>query len=119
MRNIFYLDGRELEAHTVEVGRSNEGNVNTKVSVVRGAVKTQVDAKRDRGPRWVVLATIEANLHTTKTISDERTPGERRAKDKALRTLFAGFDFNFSNILIDSCFDARAVMVAIPGRGER
>jgi hypothetical protein len=89
--------------------------VNTKVPVVRGAVKTQVDAKGDRGPRWVVLATIEANLHTTKIVSGERRPGEGRPKDRALRTLFAGFDFNFSNILIDSCFDARAAIVAIPG----
>lgn len=30
---------------TVEVGRSDKGDVNTKVSVVGGAVQAQVDAK--------------------------------------------------------------------------
>lgn len=36
--------------------------MDTKVSVVRGAVKAEVDAKGDRGPCRVLLAAVEADL---------------------------------------------------------
>jgi hypothetical protein len=36
--------------------------MDTKVSVVGGAVKAEVDAKGDRGPCRVLLAAIEADL---------------------------------------------------------
>lgn len=36
--------------------------MDTKVSVVGGAVKAEVDAKGDRGPCRVLLAAVEADL---------------------------------------------------------
>jgi hypothetical protein len=36
--------------------------VNTKVAVVRGAIKAKIDAKGDGGPSWVLLTTVKADL---------------------------------------------------------
>lgn len=38
-------DEEHCGIHTVEVCGSHEGDVNTEVAMVRGAVQTQVDAK--------------------------------------------------------------------------
>lgn len=47
---------------TIEVCRSNEGYVDTKIAVVRGAVETEVNAERNGGPRRVFGSAIEAHL---------------------------------------------------------
>lgn len=49
-------------AHTVEVSRPHKGNVNAEVAVVGRAIEAEVDAKGDRGPCWVLLAAVEADL---------------------------------------------------------
>lgn len=47
---------------TIEVCGSDEGYVDTKIAVVRGAVETEVNAERDGGPRRIFGAAIEAHL---------------------------------------------------------
>lgn len=50
---------------TIEVRGSNKGDVNTKVAVIRRAIKAKIDAERNRRPCWVVLSAVEADLKTT------------------------------------------------------
>lgn len=50
---------------TIEVRGSNKGDVNTKVAVIGRTIKTEIDAKWNRSPCWVVLSTVEADLITT------------------------------------------------------
>lgn len=95
---------------TVEVRRANEGDVDAEVAVVGRAVQAEVDAKGDRGPGRVLLVAVKAYLHAFRQWKSPSGHAENRTVGD---TLFAGFAFNFSNILMDSCFGAREVMVAI------
>ncbi len=47
---------------TIKVGGADKGDMDTKVSVVGGAVEAEVDAKRDRRPRRVLLSAVKADL---------------------------------------------------------
>lgn len=58
-------------AHTVEVGRSHKGDMDTQVAMVGGTVEAQVDTERYRCPRRVLLTTVEANLHVSPKVSPD------------------------------------------------
>ena len=48
--------------HTVEVGTPDKADMHTQISMVRGAVQTQVDTERHTRPCWVLRAAVEADL---------------------------------------------------------
>ena len=62
MRSVSWLPLWMSILLTIEVCGSNEGYVDTKIAVVRGAVETEVDAERNGGPRRVFGSAIEAHL---------------------------------------------------------
>lgn len=94
--------------HTIQVCRSHKGDVNTEVTVIGGAVQTQVDAERHRRPCGILLSAVKAYLgrqwHALVLVS--QVPSR-----PCSRTLLAGFVFSFSKILSDCCFDARALIL--------
>lgn len=47
---------------TIKVGRADKGDVDTEITMIRGAVEAEIDTEGNRCPCWVLLATIEANL---------------------------------------------------------
>lgn len=86
--------------HTVKVGRSDEGDVDTEVSVVGRAVEAQIDAEWHRRPRRVLLSTVKAYLLFSSAHSS--WPWAHRAR----RTLLACFDLSFSKTFCDCNFVA-------------
>ena len=84
--------------------------MDTKVSVVGGAVEAEVDTKGNRRPRRVLLSAVKADL-SPKTWSEFPCPHVRRAT-LVMRTLFACLVFSFSKIFSDCCFVARALILA-------
>lgn len=62
MRSVSWLPLWMSILLTIEVCGSNEGYVDTKIAVVRGAVEAEVDAKGNRGPRRIFGTAIEAHL---------------------------------------------------------
>lgn len=80
--------------HTVEVCGTNEGDVNTQVSVIGRAVETKVDTERHRGPGRVLRVAIKAYLIE----SQKRVIKSGQVGGGVLRTLFAGFCLSFSKI---------------------
>jgi len=83
--------------------------MDTQITVDSRAVQTQVDAKGNRCPSWVLSSTIETYL------ADMRGDSTRC---ELLHTLFAGFVFSFSNMRIDSALVA-AMIVYQYQRGDR
>lgn len=58
--SVVVMDG--LTRRTVEIGRPDKGDVDAQITMVGGAVKTQIDAEWYGRPCWVLLAAIEADL---------------------------------------------------------
>jgi len=59
---------RRVGLRTVEVGGANEGDVDTEVSVVGGAIQAEIDAKGNRRPSRVFGAAVEADLDGVNTV---------------------------------------------------
>lgn len=59
--------------------------MNTQIAMVRRTIEAQVDTKRDRGPRRILLAAVEADLrrHSKVRICPNRTTSRRVAPDNA------------------------------------
>lgn len=47
---------------TVQVGGADKGDVDAEVTMIRGAIEAKVDTEGHRGPCWVLLAAVEADL---------------------------------------------------------
>lgn len=75
------------------------------------AIKAEVDTEGHRGPCWVLLAAVEADLAWQKGQRCE-PQGIRHEHCKSFgRTLFAGLVFSFSKIFCDCCLDASAPLI--------
>lgn len=99
-----------FSVRTVEVCGPHKGDVYTKVAVVRGTVQTQVDAERNRRPSRILLSAVKAYLgRQWRALSLEIQSLPSRS---VFHTLFAGFNFNFSNIFSDCCLVARPLILA-------
>ena len=87
---------------TVKIGGSHKRYVNTQVSVIGRTIQTEVDAKGNRRPGWILGATIEADLvlHVPLASVCPRSVC-RKGEDVAGHTLLAGFVLNFSKSLVD------------------
>lgn len=81
------------------------------IAVVRGAVKTEVDAEGNGRPGRIFATAVKAYLANFISVNIHLPLSE------ALPTLFAGFVFNFSKIFSDWDLDARA-MVAMGRYGK-
>jgi hypothetical protein len=81
--------------------------MDAEVSVVRGAVKAEIDAEWDRCPGGILRAAVETYLHVVSIATKHGGTGER--------TLFAGLVLSFSNIFSDSDFGANAMAVVSCG----
>jgi hypothetical protein len=80
---------------TVEVGGADEGDVNTEISVVSGAVQAEIDSKGNRRPGGVFGAAIEADLDGINIVAHVESRNDRPP------TLLACFCFSFSKIFCD------------------
>ena len=96
-----YLVKKVCHALTVEVSRSDKGDMNSEVPVVRGAVEAQVDAEWYGRPCRILLTAVEAYLPHSVTIQMAET---------ALLTRFAGLVLSFSKIFCDCAFVALMVL---------
>lgn len=85
---------------TVKIGRSDEGDVHPQIPVVRRAVKTEIYAEWDRGPRWILGPAVKAYLGESVAVTNLQGK---------VRTLFAGLVLSFSNIFCDWAFVANAI----------
>lgn len=82
--------------------------MDTEISMIGGAVKTQIYGKRHRCPCWILCAAIEADLPPN--ISKG---GMKRASELEIRglTLFAGFVLSLSNMFLDSALLASTAII--------
>ena len=89
--------------------------MNTEISVISRAVETKIDAKRNRGPCGIFLATVEADLQgKNDQYLKECTDGSEADGSCRRITLLAGFDFSFLKMSCDWVLVAR-LMMAGPG----
>lgn len=79
--------------------------------MVGRAVEAQVDAKGDRRPRRVLLATVKADLRNLPLASREAWHGMISAAPP-LPTLFAGFDLSLSKIFCDCSLLASGALIS-------
>jgi hypothetical protein len=89
--------------------------VHTKVSVVGGAVKAEVNAKGDRCPCRVLLTAVETDLMEGAQESAYLSSVCAIGVSRSIHTLLAGLDFVFSKNFSDCCFVAREELILTIG----
>jgi hypothetical protein len=102
-----YFSVASTGGHTVQVGRPHERDVHAHVSMIRGAIEAQIDAKGNGRPCRVLCAAIETYLFRAVRMGDCRLSVWRA---RAPRTLFADFAFSLAKMFWDSVFVASAMV---------
>lgn len=85
--------------HTVEVRGTHEGNVDTQVTMVGGAVQAEIDTERHRRPSGILRATIEAYLCSQTNCQRIAAPQTQRG-GVSFAHLVSGLEFEFLKDLL-------------------